>query len=225
MSRRPQTWLFFSLSFLSAGLAVFQIPPVSKTEGFLTLALFPTLLLLAAGIVFQRAPVLRVPIIILFVSTTFALALPIDGYRRVALALSSGGYGRVAVPKDFLSVMFPSMTQFLTWALLITECREPAWQLETLATTMGGYAAGRIVLIAVSGWQMVRCDVLDQHCSDNEWWYFWTEECRTGYLSAVFALEVVVLLAWGVYKWNTDRRQRRGLADGLESEPAMGITE
>lgn len=63
MIRQPQTWLFPSMSFLSAGLAVFQVDWFpnfgAQNLSFVTIALFPTALLLLAGVVFRWGPKLR----------------------------------------------------------------------------------------------------------------------------------------------------------------------
>ncbi|KAK7921674.1 hypothetical protein PG985_009696 [Apiospora marii] len=176
------------LSFFSVGW---------RCLSFVTVALFPIALLLLVGIAFRTAPKLRVPVILLFLCITFALAISSDNN----LAISK--------PSHYLFVMFPTMTQLLVWAFLITETQEPAWRVETLAVTMGGYAAGRVVLIAVKGWRMVRCDFIDWPNCRSEL-SDWSWETQISYLSVMFALDVAVILAWGIYKWKSDRHRRRG---------------
>ncbi|KAK8133575.1 hypothetical protein PG984_005587 [Apiospora sp. TS-2023a] len=131
----------------------------------------------------------------------------------------------ISKPSRYLFVMFPTMTQFLVWACFITESQDPAWRVETLAVTMGGYAAGWIFLIAVKDWMMVRCNVQDGwSCLQHSELIDWSSQTQIGYLSALFVLEVAVLLTWGIYQWKTDQRARRDRGDGLISGGAMGIT-
>ncbi|KAI1321549.1 hypothetical protein F5Y16DRAFT_405155 [Xylariaceae sp. FL0255] len=206
LAKRVHTHMFIVAFFLVAAsvylpLSDFQL--YIRLPTITLLSIFPLLIVLALGVVFAQYQHAQLPIIIILLALSFAGKIEISDHL-----MNSDLEGR----EDGL-LFLQSTGNFaliLTWALLLTNMVEPEAFLGTLCLSFTGTALGQVT---VGAYIAAIYKVHDVNVPDEN-----PIEARQSYriaMTVLFALAVVVLVSWAIYRWLSE--QRNGQSDVLQA--------